>query len=44
MGNPVRAWLAGVQPVSVEGAAPIVPSDHVAVVVDLVTEPPQASH
>jgi len=44
VGNPTRAWLAGTQPVTVGGAAPIVPSDHAAVVVELVTEPPQASH
>lgn len=36
LGNPVRAWLAGVGPVDVGGAEPVVPSDHAAVVVELV--------
>ncbi len=44
VGNPVRAWLAGTEPVSTAGPAetsggrtPVVPSDHAAVVADLIT-------
>ncbi len=37
VGNPVRAWLAGVSPVEVAGGEHVVPSDHAAVVVELVT-------
>lgn len=37
-GNPCRAHLAGVEPEDVGEGMPVVPSDHAAVVVDLVTE------
>jgi endonuclease/exonuclease/phosphatase family metal-dependent hydrolase len=37
IGNPVRAWLAGCASVDMGGADPVTPSDHAAVVVDLVT-------
>lgn len=36
VGNPMRAWLAGVDAVDVDGV-PVVPSDHAGVVVELVT-------
>jgi endonuclease/exonuclease/phosphatase family metal-dependent hydrolase len=39
VGNPVRAWLAGDRPVTVNGEA-VWPSDHAAVVVELHTPPP----
>lgn len=37
IGNPVRAWLAGTEPVDIGDGELVVPSDHAAVVVDLVT-------
>ena len=36
VGNPIRAWLAGDAPIDVEGTA-VWPSDHAAVVADLIT-------
>lgn len=45
LGNPVRAWLAGCDPVDVgHPDGPVVPSDHAAVVVDICDEvaPPAA--
>jgi len=36
IGNPVRSWLAGTEPVRVDGQ-PVWPSDHAALVVDITT-------